>query len=162
MLYHSTNVENKVGSSGKGYQTATLTDVNGQVFERVSSFGDFQEGKQLDGQIIQNGTYLNFKAQAQVQTGGKAGAVAKQVEQAQERTAQHVAVAQTVKNDAIQHAGSITNATHLVVAMLEANYFPVKSEEAIKTKVREYVVWYQNLYKYPEEINPSSSEQPPF
>lgn len=161
MLYTPHNIEQKTGKSGKGYQVASLEDVNGQRFDGVSSFGDFIEGKQLEGTIVQNGTFLNFKATAQVQSGGKTA----QIERVMDKKQDAILFSQDRKNDAIQHAGAITNATNLVVAMLKANMIPTtitQEEVQVKSKIREFIIFYQQLYKNPDSINPAASDAPPF
>lgn len=156
MIYTPLNVQQKTGRSGKNYIIADFQDMNGQIHQGVSTFDPVKDGVSLDGQITQNGEYLNFKAQASIPTGGKAGVVAKQVEQAQERTSQNVAIAQENREKGVINSGSITNATHLVVAMLEADVIPkgLSTESDIKNKIREYIVWYREMYTNPQAVAP--------
>lgn len=157
MVYTVTNIQQKTSTTGKNYQVADLMDMNGQVFEAVSSWnGDFKsEGLTLDGTIESkefNGkTYFNFKGQSSITPGGKTGQMVKTME----KKAEMISHAQDRKEEAIQHAGSITNATNLVIALLSAGVIPsMASETEIKTKVREYIVWYKELYTNPQSVAP--------
>jgi hypothetical protein len=60
------------------------------------------------------------------------------------------------KSDSIAHAGSITNATHVVVAMLNADIISkqLSTETDIKNKLREYITWYRELYENPGSVAP--------
>lgn len=62
--YHVEWCENKTGKSGKVYQVMTLKDESGAYFENVSSFDDLKLAGDYEGEIIQNGQYLNFKLKA--------------------------------------------------------------------------------------------------
>lgn len=156
MLYTPRNVQQKTSSKGTNYIVADFEDVNGQVTEGASTFDPVKEGVSLDGQIVQNGNYLNFKAQASISSGGKTA----QMEKVMDKKADQIHYAQDRKNDAIQHAGAITNATHLLCALIEAKLTSPPSEEAVKTKLREFIIFYKNLYTNPDHINPAASDVP--
>lgn len=157
MLYTVNNIQQKTSSNGKNYQTGDLTDANGQVFENVSSWsGDYKnENMSIEGTIetkdFNGKTYFNFKPQSSVSVGGKTGQMIKTME----KKAEMIGNAQDRKEEAIQNAGSITNATNLVIALVHAGVIPnMASETEIKNKVREYIVWYRELYSNPSSVAP--------
>lgn len=159
MLYTPRNVQQKTSSKGTNYIVADFEDVNGQVTENVSTFDPVKEGVSIDGQIIQNGQYLNFKTQAKVVMGGKTG----QIEKVMDKKNESIAHFQDAKEKSIQHAGAITNATNLLVAMLGTPLLGGMSEEKhVKDKLRELIIFYKNLYQNPDSINPAASDEPPF
>lgn len=61
MKYHVEWIENKTGKSGKPYQAMTLKDETGAMFENVTTFDSLSLAGDYEGEIIQNGQYLNFK-----------------------------------------------------------------------------------------------------
>jgi len=171
MIYTVTNIQQKTSAKGTNYQTADLMDANGQVTEGVSTFnGEFkQEGMSIEGHIetkdVGGKTYYNFKAQSSTRPQGAAKTA--QMEKVMEKKANLIEDAQERKNDAIAHAGAITNATNLVTAILggqmrtigaPGSSYKFPSEEEIKNRVREYIIWYKNLYLHPEAVNPAAGE----
>lgn len=156
MTYTVTNITQETAKTGKLYQRADLTDSNGQFYEKVSAFnGEFQrEGMAIDGYLESkdfNGKlYYTFKSKPSV--GGKSA----QIERVIEKKNESIANFQDAKEKSIQLAGAITNATNLTVA--EANAGLIKSD--YRTRLRENIVFYQNLYKYPENINPATGNKP--
>lgn len=162
MLYIPKNVEQKTSAKGTNYIVADFEDANGQIIEKVSTFDPIVEGRSVEGQITQNGQYMNFKVTKQFQSGGKTG----QIEKVMEKKNESIANFQDAKEKSIQHAGAITNATNLTIAWINSRAvshvaLPL-TEDQVKQKLRENIIFYQNLYKYPNDINPSSNESPDF
>lgn len=179
MIYTPRNVQQKTSSKGTNYIVADFEDMNGQVTENVSTFDPVKEGVSLDGQIVQNGSYLNFKAQAAVKTGGRQSSIDKAMTRKEEgiaRSQDRKEDAEEIKHQNICHTSAIRDATLLTVAMIEAGILGSKlysasspqsignsaTEEMVKTKVRELAVWYRNLYSNPDHLNPSNSSDAPF
>ena len=55
-------IEQKTGKSGKNYWVMHIVDSTGKETQNVSTFEDkYQAGMEIEGQIIQNGNYLNWK-----------------------------------------------------------------------------------------------------
>lgn len=153
MIYTPQNVQQKTSPKGTNYIVCDLMDMNGQVTEGVSTFDPIQEGKTVEGSITQNGKYLNFKVQQAIRTGGKTA----QMERVMEKKQDAILYSQDRKNDAIAHAGAITNATHQTVAELNAGLLEGTD---FRTRLRENIVFYQQLYKNPDSINPAASDNP--
>lgn len=158
MLYIPRNVEQKTSAKGTNYIVADFEDTNGQVTEKVSTFDPVIEGKSVEGAITQNGQYMNFKITKQFQTGGKTG----QIERVMERKNESISHFQDAKEKSIQLAGSIRCATDYVTALFNNAIFDSREEkdQAMKIKLREMIIYYKNLYENPQDINPSSSDQP--
>lgn len=158
MIYTPTNVKQETSKRGTTYWRADLTDMNGQLFEGVAFFTAVKENVSIDGFLeseMYNGKQsYKFKLTAQVSQGGKSAGIV----QAQERKETGIATAQDRKEEGIALAGSITNATNIIVAMLNRDLFELMDESGVKSKLREYIIFYQNLYRHPEDINPSSHD----
>lgn len=146
MKFITSNYEQKSWQDKK-FCEVSLTDEQGNVVDRVSDWTNTITGnnQEVNGIIEKNAKgFPTFKSAQKV--AGANFATAKKdesIQKAQERTSQGVA-----------NAGSITNATHLVVAMLNANIYPMKSEQMVKDKVRELIVWYRELYENPNAVAP--------
>lgn len=153
MLYTPSNVEQKTSPrTGANYYVADLTDINGQMFEGVSSFTPLQDGKTIEGTLEQNGKYTNFKEQKSVTTGGKMGQMERVMEKKDAIMKENI----NIKQEGIEHTGSIKHGTELTLALLEAGVYQNVTEEGLKEKIRMNVVWYKNLYKNPNDVYPSS------
>jgi hypothetical protein len=159
MKYQVTNEVVKQGQKGE-YVQCTLTNENGEVFENINLFnGETKDSKEIEGDLVQNGKYWNFRAKvvhtANFPTGGaKAGMIGK----AMETKAANIEHAQDRKEIAIANAGSITNATNLVVAMINAGIIPsIAGEAQIQDAVTKYAKWYRTMYD-----NPSNNDNAPF
>lgn len=144
MKFIATNVTQKTSSTGKPMWSATLKGEDG-VEKQINLFDPVIEGQELNGELYVNDKgYTNFKSSQKA--AGATFATAKKEEM--------INKVMDKKSDSIAHAGSITNATHLVVAMLNANIYPMKSEQMVKDKVREIIVWYKELYENPGAVAP--------
>lgn len=144
MKFIASNVTQKITTTGKPMWNATLTGEDG-VSANINLFDQVTEGQELNGELYVNDKgYTNFKS-AQKAAGANFGAQKKE---------EVINRAMDKKSESIAHAGSITNATHLVVAMLNANIYPLKTEEMVKNKVREFVTWYRELYENPDAVAP--------
>lgn len=157
MIYTPTNVQQKQSTKGTTYWRADLTDMNGQLFEGVAFFTPVRENESIDGFLeseIYNGkTSYKFKLTAAVSGGGKTA----QIEKVMDKKNESISNFQDAKEKSIQHVASIRDATLLTVAMLEANIWPNKNEEMIKTKLRENIVFYKTLYSHPDDMSPSDN-----
>lgn len=143
MKFIASNVTQSTSSTGKPMWRATLTGDG--VEKTLNLFDEVKEGQELNGELYVNDKgYTNFKS-AQKAAGANFGNAKKE---------EMINKVMDKKSDSIAHAGSITNATHLVVAMLGANIYAVKSEEMVKNKVREMIVWYRELYENPNAVAP--------
>ena len=160
MLYKISNPTPKQSTKGTNYVQATLIDEAGNVFEKINFFkGELTDRTEVEGELVRNGDFWNFNAKvvytANIPTSGaKSGMIAK----AQETKAQNIEHAQDRKEVAIANAGSITNATNLVVALVNAGIIPsVAGESQVQDAVVKYAKWYRTMYD-----NPSNNEDTPF
>lgn len=155
MLYTPSNVEQKTSPrTGANYYVADLTDINAQLYEGVSSFTPLIDGKTVEGTLEQNGKYTNFKAQTPISTGGKTGQMERVMEKKDTMMKENI----NIKQEGIEHSGSIKYGTELTLALLDAKTYPNVTEEFIKAKIRENISWYKNLYKFPSEVPPSDDK----
>lgn len=146
MKFIATNVQQKTSSTGKPMWAVDLKGED-NVITKIMMFDSVTEGQELNGELYVNEKgYTNFKS-AQKTAGANF---------AQAKKEEVINRVMDKKSDSITNAGSITNATHLVVAMLEANIWSLKSEDMVKNKVREYITWYRELYNNPEAVAPFS------
>lgn len=157
MQYIPSNIQQKQKQDGSFYQKADLTDINGQLFEGVSAWNnELREGVTIEGEVVPKGAYLNFRVKTSTGVGKTA-----QIEKVMEKKNESIANFQDAKEKSIQHAGSITNATNLLVAVMMGmdNFDNIDDKNTwAKNKLRENIIFYQNLYKHPEDINPSSHD----
>lgn len=157
MKYQVSNVVNKTSASGTNYIQVSLTDTEGVIYDRINLFKGEGVGKtEVEGNLVKKGEFLNFEAIV-VHTNNfpsKSSGIA----QAQVRKQEGIEHSQDRKEQGIAHSGSISNATNLVVAMINAGIIPnVSSENEIQEYIVRYGKWYKTMYN-----NPSSFEQPPF
>jgi hypothetical protein len=144
MKFKALNVTKKTSSTGNPMWSATLLGEDGAE-KQINLFEPVTEGQELNGELYVNDKgYTNFRS-AQKSAGANFATAKKE---------EMINKVMDKKSDSIAHAGSITNATHLVVAMLNANIYPMKSEEMVKNKVREIIVWYKELYDNPSAVAP--------
>lgn len=144
MKFIATNVTQKTASTGKPMWSATLTGEDG-ASTALNLFDPVTEGQEVNGELYVNDKgYTNFKS-AQKAAGANFGNAKKE---------EMINKVMDKKSDSIAHAGSITNATHLVVAMLNANIYPLKTEDMVKNKVREMITWYRTMYENPDAVAP--------
>lgn len=156
MKYTVSNQVTKQGQKGD-YISCTLTNENGEVFDKINLFNGEATGKtEIEGDLIQNGQYWNFKAKVvhtanmPARGGAMAGMMAKKTE--------NIEHAQERKEQGIARSGSITNATNLVVAMINAGIIPnISSENQVQDAVIKYAKWYKTMYE-----NPSNTSDAPF
>lgn len=159
MKYQVSNQTNKTSAKGTNYVQVTLQDEAGNIFDKINLFKGEATGKtEIEGNLIKNGEYWNFEANvvhpANFPTSGRGGAMAKVME----AKAENIEHAQDRKNEAIVNAGSITNATNLVTAMINAGIIPsVATESQVQDAVIKYAKWYKTIYN-----NPSNTDNAPF
>lgn len=158
MKYFISNKETKFDKNNKPYICATLTDEQGTVYDKINAFRGEFNGTEVEGSLVQNGKFWNFEAKTTYTANIPARGAG--IQAAMQTKANNIEEAQDRKNDAIALAGSITNATNLVKSMMEAGILSPIEQSDIKTTIRNYIIWYQQLYKNPTEINPSSSDVP--
>lgn len=155
MIYLVKNLTQKQKKDGSFYQSATLVDQNNQEYENVSAWNnEFREGQSVEGQIETKGNYLNFKSMSSIRPSSKSA----QMSAVMEKKAEQIERTMDRKEQAIAHAGAITNATNLVKSMLEAKVWANVTEDMVKNKVRDYIAWYKAIYENPNNIIPSSKE----
>lgn len=158
MIYQISNKITKQDKNGKDYIRATLTSETGEIFNNIGAFRGEFIGDTYEGELERNGDFWNLKPKVVLPvnfpTGGKGG----MMKQAMETKAENIEHAQDRKNDAIANAGSITNATNLVTAMINAGIIPsVAGENQVQEAVLKYARWYKTLYS-----NPSNIDSAPF
>lgn len=152
MNYLPIKVEQRTSKNGKNYQVVSLEDANGQVTENVSTFDSLIEGRSVDGQIVQNGQYLNFKL------GGGYGGKTAQMTQMMDKKQDAILFSQDRKADAIARAGSLKNATELVIAFKDEFGLGGAIEETVRAKIREYAKFYEDLYDLNNPLIPSNGQ----
>lgn len=158
MKYFLSNKENKTSAKGTQYVSATLTDEQGTSYDKINAFRGEFNGTEVEGSLVKNGNFWNFETKTTF-TANIPPRTNNAITQAQEKKADDIQYAQDRKNDAIQLAGAITNATHLTVA--EANAGQLEGVD-FRLRLRQNIIFYQNLYKFPDSINPAASDEPPF
>ena len=149
MKFKITNPVPKQSVKGTNYMQATLTDEQGTTFERINFFkGELTGVTEIEGNLVKNGDFWNFEANVvhPANFPSKSGGIAR----AQETKAQNIEHAQDRKETAIANAGSITNATNLVVAMINAGIIPsIAGEAQVQDAVVKYAKWYRTMYDNP-------------
>ena len=157
MIYKISNITPKTGQKGP-YVQCTLTNEAGEVFDKINLFnGEATDKTEIEGDLVQNGQYWNFKAKV-VHTNNIPPRGQGMIAKAQERKQEGIEASQDRKEAGIANSGSISNATSLVVAMINAGMIPsTGSEEDVQNAVIKYARWYKVMYN-----NPSNLDQPPF
>ncbi len=158
MIYQISNKRTFQDKNGKDYTRADITSETGEQFKDLNAFKGEFIGETFEGELEQNGKFWNLKPKvtypANFPTGGRGAGIAK----AQETKAQNIEHAQDRKETAIANAGSITNATNLVVAMMNAGIIPgIAGEHQVQDAVIKYAKWYRTMYD-----NPSNDGGIPF
>lgn len=155
MKYKISNQVVKTGTRGDFVQ-CDLTDETGSVFQKINLFNGEATGKEeIEGTMVQNGKYWNFKANVVHTANIPAQRVNNQL-RVQEKIAENVDHSQTRKEQGIANSGAIGNATSLVVAMLNAGLI-IGGEESVQQAVLKYAKWYRTMYD-----NPSNYQDIPF
>lgn len=112
-------IEQKTGKSGKNYWVMHLVDSTGKETQNVSTFEDkYQAGMEVEGQIIQNGNYLNWKPKLEAPAFIKAnsGYRAQQIEKAVERKETSIKGFQDNKEWSIKVSSTMRDAVLLSIA----------------------------------------------
>lgn len=144
MKFTVSNVTQKVASTGKPMWNATLTGEDG-ASSVINLFDPVTEGQEINGELYVNDKgYTNFKSAQKAAGSNFASAKKEEV----------ITKMQDRKADAIAHAGSITNATHLLTALIEAKVYATSTEAFYKEKLREFIVFYHELYENPGAVAP--------
>jgi hypothetical protein len=152
MKYQVSNQVTKQGQKGD-YISCTLTNENGEVFDKINLFNGEATGKtEIEGDLIQNGQYWNFKAKVTYTAGIPARGAG--IAQAQIRKQEGIEHSQDRKEAGIANSGSIGNATLLVTSMINAGIIPSTSSEGdIMDAVLRYAKWYRVQYNNPSNID---------
>lgn len=160
-------LEKKVGKSGKEYVVMHLREldvngVEGKETQNVSTFElTYAPGMEIEGDIVQNGNYLNWKPKLEAPAfiKGNANYRTQQMEKTMERKENSISKFQDSKEWSIKTASTMNKAIDLAVA-------EGKPEPARILKWREWIWnnWEVAEDQYPpfitkEEINP---EEIPF
>lgn len=146
MKFLATNVQQKTSSTGKNMWAVDLKGEDG-VVTKIMMFDSVSEGQELNGELYVNDKgYTNFKSSQKAAGANFAAAKKEEV----------INRVMDKKSDSIANAGSITNATHLVVALLNADIISkqLSTETDIKNKLREYITYYRELYENPQSVAP--------
>lgn len=145
------SVTEKTTSTGKTMYASVLEAQDGST-TNVNLFDAVTVGQELEGELYQNDKgYTNFKKSASDVKRALTGNMTKAIEKKSEMIEQ----AQDRKFDGVMISGSIRCATDLVVALLQAGIIPaMASETEVKNKVREYIIWYRELYSNPSAVAP--------
>lgn len=158
MKYQVSNQTAKTSAKGTNYVQVTLQDEQGIIFDKINLFKGESTGKtEIEGTLVKNGEYWNFEAVttygANIPLRGQNQAVA-----VQKVRQEGIEASQDRKEAGIANSGSISNATDLVTAMINAGIIPsVATEHDIQEAVLKYARWYKAMY-----TNPSSLDQSPF
>jgi len=158
MLYKISNKVTKQDKNGNDYIRATLTSETGEVFDNIGAFRGEFNGDVYEGELERNGNFWNLKPKvvhtANFPTGGRGAGIAV----AQQRKQESIEHSQDRKEQGIANSGSITNATNLVVAMINAGIIPsISGENQVQDAVVKYAKWYRTMYE-----NPSNDSNIPF
>lgn len=146
MLYTPINIEQKTSTGGKPYASVTLADDQGNTTK--CSVWDGLEllrvGSPIDGAIIKNGAFSNFRPSAAPKpqfkgSGGIANAVAVKNE--------HIKEAQERKNESISIHGAFRDATLITLAALKDQPFP--SDEDFKAEWTRWAKWILSKHDEP-------------
>jgi hypothetical protein len=127
----------KEGKTGNKYHLATLREESEEGIEsKVSSFDLIGKkvGDIVEGEIVQNGQYLNFKIKKEYVA--KTGGASAGVKVAQERKQEMISKTMDRKELSILLAGSSRDATLITVAQISKMPFPTDDE--IKAK---WIMW---------------------
>ena len=158
MKYQISEKVTKQDKNGKDYIRATLTSETGEVFRNIGAFRGEFIGDVYEGELERNGDFWNLKPKVVLTnnfpTGGKPNYIVKNME----KKAENIEHAQDRKDQGIANSGSITNATSLVVAMINAGIIPsTGSEQDVINAVLKYAKWYRTMYS-----SPSNDQDIPF
>ena len=157
MIYKLTNKEQKTSAKGTVYTSATLTDEQGNVYNKINAFRGEFNGEEAKGTLVKNGEFWNFEAET-TYTGHIPQSKPNYMAQNMRMKAENIEEAQDRREKGVAHAGSITNATNLTIAMINAGIIPsTGSEQDVLDAVTKYAKWYYTKY-----TNPSNSDDIPF
>lgn len=118
MIYKINKIEQKTSAKGSTYWVADF-EADGKVLN-ASSFDLLGKniGDTVDGEIITNGAYTNFKIKKEVKSGGFGGAG---VKVAQERKAEMIKEAQERKTESIAYFNSVNSAIAILSVQKPSN-----------------------------------------
>jgi len=90
-------VKDGIGKNGKPYTMTkmSLMDETGKKFENVSTFDKVSLGDKINGEVVQNGNFLNFKsAQAEIRSNYSTQKKEESITKFQDRKAESISAAQ--------------------------------------------------------------------
>jgi hypothetical protein len=147
MKYSILELQEKEGKTGNKYHLATLREESEEGTEsKVSSFD--LAGKKIadivEGEIVQNGQYHNFKIKKEFTTGGKGAGVSKAVEIAQVRKETSINKTLDRKEDSFKITATFRDATILTQIWSQKTPFPTTEE--IEEKWKHFRIFLLNNY----------------
>lgn len=150
MKYTIVTIETKQGSKGNPYQLVTLKDQD-NIHKTASSFdlGGKAINDVVEGEIVQNGPYSNFKIAKQPR--GNLGAN-KSIKEAQERKQEAIRGSMDRKENAIALSGSQRDAVLIVTNLYPELANAPNKDEAIKSKIKSIRAWLLAEHGDPEDI----------
>ena len=121
----------------------TLKDEAGVVTDEVTTFDPVMPGITIEGTIELNGQYKNFKSTPVTsKQGGNSAFKGQQIEKAQAKTAEYVAVAQGRKEEGIKMSGAQRDAVLIVTTLLNNKFYTELSVPEIKNVITEWRNWF--------------------
>lgn len=135
----SSEVIKKGNTNGKDWAMTkmTLIDEQGVKTEGVTTFDTVVTGAEINGEIAQNGQYLNFK---QAKAVASANFKQAQVEKSMERKEQSIARFQDDKEFSIMVSSTMRDAVQLAVAEYTINKASFDNLDACVLKWRKWLI----------------------
>jgi len=118
MKYKTNWVERRTGKSGKEYLVMNLLDEDGKETQNVSTFNlEYTAGQEIEGEIVQNGNFLNWKAKLEAPAFIKnSGYKTQMIEKSMERKENSIGKFQDNKEWSIKVASTMNKAVDLAIA----------------------------------------------
>jgi hypothetical protein len=128
MRYKINWIEKRVGRSGKEYMVMSLVDETGKETTEVSTFEmQYTLAQEIEGQIVQNGKFLNWKPKLEAPDfikKGNGNFKAQQIEKVMERKEGSISKFQDNKELGIKVASTMNKAIDLAIAELGEKVMP--------------------------------------
>jgi len=150
MKYSIQDLTEKEGKTGNKYHLATLREESEEGTEsKVSSFDLIgkKDGDIVEGEIIQNGQYLNFKIKKEYVA--KTGGASAGIKVAQERKQEMISKTMDRKEDSFKISATFRDATLLTVVWSQKTPFPLSQE--IEEKWVYFRKWLLKNYDVPTD-----------
>lgn len=141
-------MENKEGRSGKKYVVMHLLDEAGKETQNVSTFElTYTLAQEIEGEIVQNGNYLNWKPKLEAPAFIKNNSAykAQQIEKTMARKEESIGKFQDTKEWSIKVASTINKAVDLAVADYTAYQGTVLSDRILYWRKFLWNNWDVNL-----------------